>query len=49
MAIEPPDEPDLTARLAHSDRCGGSYNDQLVVRMHSYAHERFDAALFDKQ
>jgi len=26
---------------------GGSYNDQLVVRMHSYAHERFDTALFE--
>ena len=26
---------------------GGSYVDQLVVRMHSYAHERFDAALFE--
>ena len=26
---------------------GGSYNDELVVRMHSYARERFDAALFE--
>jgi hypothetical protein len=26
---------------------GGSYVDQLVVRMHSYAHERFDTALFE--
>jgi hypothetical protein len=25
----------------------GSYIDQLVVRMHSYAHERFDTALFE--
>jgi hypothetical protein len=25
----------------------GSYNDQLVVRMQSYAHEPFDAALFE--
>ena len=41
MASEPPDAPDL-ATVA-----GGSYNDQLVGRMHSYAHERFDAALFE--
>jgi hypothetical protein len=47
MAIEPPDEPDLTARLAQATVAGGSYNDQLVVRMQSYAHERFDAALFE--
>jgi hypothetical protein len=26
---------------------GGRYVDQLVVRMRSYAHERFDAALFE--
>jgi hypothetical protein len=47
MAIEPPDEPDLTARLAQATVAGGSYNDQLVVRMQSYAHERFDAALLE--
>ena len=29
------------------DDTGGSYVDQLVVRMRTYAHERFDAALFE--
>jgi hypothetical protein len=42
MASEPPDAPDL-ATVA-----GGSYNDQLVGRMRSYADEQFDAALFER-